>query len=361
VSVDPSAATPAAASVMSMSTVSFKFCTAKVAGAGEDADPILRVGRDLGLLGVFDGMGGAGGRVYDTPDGRHSGAYIASRFARNVVERLMMELIKPEWNLDGPAIAAELHRALASSLTARLAELKAPETALRSKLVKALPTTMALAVLQRTDPAAAAYACHLFWAGDSRAYVLEPEAGVRQLTTDDLRSGVDAMRNLTDDSVMSNCISADTEFHLNHRQVDLRAPFLVICATDGCFAYVRSPMHFEHLLLSTLQGARDVLAWQKALEAAVAAITGDDAALALLGVGADVGGFKKLFRGRIGEVGRRYVDPLDELDEQVTQAERQLEGLRARRAELGAELWDAYRHEYEGYLVAAEPASEETP
>ena len=74
---------------------------------------------------------GPGGRVYDTPDGRHSGAWIASRFAPNAVERLMLELIKPEWNLDGPATAAELHRVLASSLAARLAELKAPETTLR--------------------------------------------------------------------------------------------------------------------------------------------------------------------------------------------------------------------------------------
>jgi serine/threonine protein phosphatase PrpC len=181
VSVESSAAPPAADV---MPSVSFRFCTAKVAGEGEDSDPILRVGPDLGLLGVFDGMGGAGGTVYDTPDGRHSGAYIASRFARNVVERLMLELIKPEWNLDGPATAAELHRVLASSLAARLAELKAPETTLRSKLVKALPTTMTLAVLQRTGPAASAYDCHLFWAGDSRAYVAEPDGGLRQLTTD---------------------------------------------------------------------------------------------------------------------------------------------------------------------------------
>ena len=347
-SVDSSVDTPPAASVMP--SVSFKFCTAKVAGEGEDSDPILRVGPDLGLLGAFDGMGGAGGRVYDTPDGRHSGAYIASRFARNVVERLMLELIKPEWNLDGPATAAELQRLLASSLAARLAELKAPETTLRSKLVKALPTTMTLAVLQRTDPAAAAYSCHLFWAGDSRAYVADPEAGLMQLTTDDLRSGGDAMRNLTDDSVMSNCISADTEFHINHHQVQLQAPFLLLCATDGCFAYVRSPMHFEHLLLSTMQGARDVPAWQQALEAQVTAITGDDAAIALLGLGADLEGFKQLFNDRAEEVGRRYIDPLDELDGQVHQAEQQLAGLRARRVELGAELWGAYKGDYERYL-----------
>jgi serine/threonine protein phosphatase PrpC len=340
-----SSAEPAA-----MPSVSFKFCTAKVAGEGEDSDPILRVGPDLGLLGVFDGMGGAGGRVYDTPDGRHSGAWIASRFARDVVERLMLELIKPEWNLDGLATAAELQRLLASSLAARLAELKAPETTLRSKLVKALPTTMTLAVLQRTGPAAAAYDCHLFWAGDSRAYVAEPDGGLRQLTTDHLRSGGDAMRNLTDDSVMSNCISADTEFHIDHHQVQLQAPFLLLCATDGCFAYVRSPMHFEHLLLSTLQDAQDVPAWQQALEAEVMAITGDDAAITLLGLGADLDGFKKLFNDRAEEVGRRYIDPLDELDGQVHRAEQQLAGLRTRRVELGAELWATYKDDYERYL-----------
>jgi serine/threonine protein phosphatase PrpC len=359
VSVESSAATPPAAPVMP--SVSFKFCTAKVAGEGEDSDPILRVGPDLGLLGVFDGMGGAGGRVYDTPDGRHSGAYIASRFARNVVERLMLELIKPEWNLDGPATAAELHRLLASSLAARLAELKAPETALRSKLVKALPTTMTLAVLQRTGPAAAAYDCHLFQAGDSRAYVAEPDGGLRQLTTDHLRSGGDAMRNLTDDSVMSNCISADTEFYIDHHQVQLQAPFLLLSATDGCFAYVRSPMHFEHLLLSTMQDAQDVPDWQQALEAEVTAITGDDAAIAVLGLGADLDGFKKLFKDRADEVGRRYIDPLDELDGQIHQAEQQLAGLRARRVELGAELWATYKGSYERYLAAPEPAGEEAP
>jgi serine/threonine protein phosphatase PrpC len=342
-----------------MPSVSFRFCTAKVAGEGEDADPILRVGPNLGLLGVFDGMGGAGGRVYDTPDGRHTGAWIAARFARNVVERLMLELIKPEWDLDGPATAAELQRVLASSLAARLAELKAPESTLRSKLVKALPTTMTLAVLQRTDPAAGTYACHLFWAGDSRAYVADPEAGLLQLTSDDLRSGGDAMRNLTDDSAMSNAISADTDFHVNHRQVELKAPFLLLCATDGCFAYVRSPMHFEQLLLSSLGAARDVSDWQRALEAAVTAVTGDDAALALLGPGTDLAGFKRLFKDRAAELQRRYIGPLDDLDGEVHRAEQELAELRARRAALGAELWGAYKPGYERHLATPEPAGEE--
>jgi len=218
---------------------------------------------------------------------------------------------------------------------------------------------MTLAVLQRTDPAAGRYAGHLFWAGDSRAYLADPETGLMQLTTDDLRSGGDAMRNLTDDSAMSNAISADTDFHINHRQVELQAPFLLLCATDGCFAYVRSPMHFEQLLLSTLGAARDVTDWQRSLEAAVTAITGDDAALALLGLGTDLAGFKRLFKDRAAELQRRYIDPLDDLEGEVQRAEQELAGLRARRAALGAELWGAYKPGYERHLAAPEPAGEE--
>ena len=50
--------------------------------------------------------------------------------------------------------------------------------------------------------------------------------------------------SLRRDSVLSNASSADTEFHINYRRVELRSPFLVVCATDGCFGYVRTPMHF---------------------------------------------------------------------------------------------------------------------
>ena len=64
------------------------------------------------------------------------------------------------------------------------------------------------------------------------------------------------MANLRQDSVVSNAMSADTDFHVNHRKVELRAPFLVAGATDGCFGYLRSPMHFEHLVLSRQQQKR---------------------------------------------------------------------------------------------------------
>ena len=89
-------------------TISFAFNLGKIPDQGEDSDPILREGPDLGLLAVFDGMGGAGGTVYETPEGRRTGAYLASRVARDVVERRMLDLLEPDWNLNGKAAAQDL-------------------------------------------------------------------------------------------------------------------------------------------------------------------------------------------------------------------------------------------------------------
>ena len=162
-------------------TISFAFNLGKIPDQGEDSDPIAREGPDLGLVAVFDGMGGAGGTVYETPDGRRTGAYIASRVARDVVERRMLDLLEPDWNLNGKAAALDLKRSVQSALRERLEELNAPPSGLRSRLLRALPTTMALVALQRTQPGGPNWTAHVLWAGDSRAYVLEP-AGVRQLS-----------------------------------------------------------------------------------------------------------------------------------------------------------------------------------
>jgi len=349
--------------VSEVAPVSFRFNFHKIPGQGEDSDPILRVGPDLGLLAVFDGMGGAGGTVYETPDGRRSGAYLGSRVARDAVERRMLELIGPSWILDGEATAAELRRTLQTALAERFAELKAPASGLRSKLVRQLPTTMALLALQRTAAGGSTYACHAFWAGDSRAYLLTAD-GVHQVTTDDLRTGGDALHNLGSDSPMSNTVSADTDFVVHHRRFELEAPFVALTATDGCFHYVRSPMHFEDLLLSTLRDARDAAAWGAALEERIVAIAGDDAAMSLLGVGADLEGFRELFAARTATLQERYITPLDELDAEVERAEQALEDLRARRVARVAELWHDYKPAYErwedGPSAAAPPATDAT-
>jgi hypothetical protein len=343
------AAAPSRFPALTGPTVSFGFNLERVPGQGEDADPILRDGRDLGLIGVFDGMGGAGGTVYDTPDGRRSGAYLASRLARDVVERRMLDLLEPEWNLNGRAAAEDLQRSVQKALVECLQELSPAPSALRSKLLRALPTTMALVALQREEPAGPTWAGHVFWAGDSRAYVFEPD-GAHQLTTDDIRDGSDAMANLRQDSIVGNAMCADADFHVNYRKVKLRSPFILVAATDGCFGYVRTPMHFEHMFLRTLQGAGDAESWSSALQAEIEAMTGDDAAMSALAVGASFEGFKSLFEDRTDKLGKRFTAPLDQLDQEIARAEQELEALRGRREVQATKLWREYQARYERYL-----------
>jgi serine/threonine protein phosphatase PrpC len=330
-------------------SLSYAFNLAKIPDQGEDSDPIVRDGPDLGLVGVFDGMGGAGGTIYETPDGPRTGAYLASRIARDVVERRMLDLLEPDWNLNGAEAADDLRRSVRRALEERLAELKAPPSRLRSKLLRALPTTMAVIALQRMHRSASTWTGHVFWAGDSRAYAFT-DSGAHQLSTDDLRDAGDAMTNLRHDSVVSNAISADTEFHVSYRRIELRAPFLLVCATDGCFGYVPTPMHFEYLVLKALDGARSVEAWSQAVQADVAAVTGDDAAMAVMGVGADFEQFQSLFARRLATLEDEFIAPLDRLSRAVQDAESALAAARQRKSDETAALWTRYQPDYERLL-----------
>ena len=332
--------------------VALGFNLAKIPDQGEDSDPIVRHGRHLGLVAVFDGMGGAGGTVYETPEGPRTGAYLASRVARDVVEPRMLRLLDPEWNLDGPAAARDLHSAVKQALVETLEGLNAPASGLRSRLIRALPTTMAMLALQRRDSFGDRWTGHLLWSGDSRVYVLDPATGAHQLTTDDIRDAGDAMVNLRQDSVVSNVMSADTDFAVQHREVELGAPFVAIAVTDGCFGYLPSPMHFEHLILAALRDSLDVDSWSAAMQSAVAAVTGDDAAMGLLAVGADHAELQELFAERTTELERRWIRPLDELGAQVRRAEEALGEARGRQLTGQAQLWGAYKTEYERYLRA---------
>jgi len=365
-------------------TVSFGFNLQKIPEHGEDSDPILLVSENAAVVGVFDGMGGAGGTVYQTPDGPFSGAYLASRIARDVVESSLRQVLNgPALNgpvLDGPALdgpvldapapaaptlnaptmADEMQRAIKNALQARLVELRVPPSGLRSRLLRALPSTMAVAVLVRAASEDPTWTCHLFWAGDSRVYAFDPGSGAHQLTIDDLRNGGDAMANLREDSVVSNALSADTEFSVRTRTVQLTEPFLLTAVTDGCFGYVGSPMHFEDLVISTMRDAADQGEWSAALQQRISAVTGDDAAAALVAYGADVDTFSQLFAARAAAVQERWVVPLDALAAEEERLEQALGLVRDEQVAARSSLWAAYEPDYARYLDEASAEQERT-
>lgn len=338
--------------------ISFGFNLAKVPDHGEDSDPILRDGPDLGLAAVFDGMGGAGGTVYETDDGPRSGAYLASRIARRVVEQHLLDLLSPERPLPGASTAVELHDAVTAALQEALAGLHAPASRLRSRLIRALPTTMALGAMQRAEPDGTTWSCQVLWAGDSRVYALTA-TGLQQLSSDDLRDPGDAMANLQHDSVISNALSADTEFVINHRRVALESPFILICATDGCFGYLRTPMHFEALLLDTLAAATSEQDWSTRLQDAISEVTGDDASLAAIGVGGDLSAMQQLLAPRLREVTEQYTTPIDALAEEVARAEAALTELQRRRSDDTARRWQRYRVGYDQALQRSDDGDAE--
>ncbi len=209
---------------------------------------------------------------------------------------------------------------------------------------------MALMALQRREARTGRWAGHVLWSGDSRVYVFEPTTGAHQLTVDDLRDQGDALLNLRQDSVVSNAMAADVDFVVHHHQVSLTAPFLAVAATDGCFGYVRTPIHFEHLVLAALRDSSSTESWSALLQERVSAITGDDAALAVLGVGADHDEFRQLFADRTADLEQRCVVPLDELETEALRAERAAAEARRRHVALQTSLWAAYKPEYESYL-----------
>ena len=75
------------------------------------------------------------------------------------------------------AAARDLQRAVKQALVETLEGLNAPASGLRSRLIRALPTTMAMMALQRRDSYGDRWTGHLLWTGDSRVYVLDPATG----------------------------------------------------------------------------------------------------------------------------------------------------------------------------------------
>lgn len=303
------------------------ICEEKIPSAGEDSY-FYKTEREMALVSVFDGCGGAGGREYAALSGK-TGAYIASRAVSGAVCNWAKSLESVS-NLEEKS----LRETLAMSITSALDTCKARcgssgNVRMKGSMSKEFPTTAAIALCTGKENSVKTT---LFWAGDSRAYILNAE-GLSQLTTDDL-DGIDAFENISADGVLTNVISASGEYTLHSRELSLPIPCILFCATDGCFGYIQTPMHFEYLLLECLRASSSLSEWEKLLNRSFSEVSGDDYSFVAVLYG--YGSFehlKRSFYAREEYMYHTYIQALQSAND-----------------ETASTLWEQYSSGYYKYL-----------
>ena len=75
---------------------------------------------------------------------------------------------------------------------------------------------------------------------------------------------------------MTNVINIDKDFSLTHLACNIEGPFAILCASDGVFGYVKTPMHFEKIVLDNLESAVNFDSFESSLTESIKNITGDD-------------------------------------------------------------------------------------
>lgn len=279
-----------------------------ITGRGEDSYLYL-ANEGMVVLGVFDGCGGSGARKYPIFD-NHTGAYLGARIVSGVIhdwfDRYATEISEEKWLecLKGE-IAGSLKRY----------DEKGGKGLIKGSMVSNFPTTAAFTVCRYIDGKLLA---QYIWAGDSRGYLLNRK-GLHQITEDDV-DGEDAMSNLSNDGVITNMISASSNFVLHNKKLELKMPCAVINATDGCFNYLQSPMHFEFLLLDSLMSAGNIAQWEKNLGHNLRAATGDDYDLTMALFGYEE--FEKLhkeYEKRMAYIEKTYIAPWEKAESEIQQ------------------------------------------
>jgi serine/threonine protein phosphatase PrpC len=320
--------------------MNFSIWIEKIENKGEDAPPTLLFGDDnTGILAVYDGLGGAGSKTYpiENQDGithEYSGAYLASRLAKAILEDYYMHTESDENFVENLAIY------LQEEFNLYLQKINTSPSKLKSKLIKQLPTTLAGIFFEENETE---LYLDVFWAGDSRCYVMTQNS-LMQLSKDDLNGHPDALQNLREDALISNCLYAGDAFVLHHFLYRFNEPCLLITATDGCFGYVETPAHFEYILLNTLMNSYyDLEDWQEKLTDIFSQIAADDVSMSLLAWGFDnLNELKNYFYPRYLFLFHEYILPLQNLENQTTQ-----DNVHITKNQLQESLWNKYKGEYD--------------
>ena len=294
------------------------FFAAKSGNLSEDAEPFfLSFSESLQhrvLIGVFDGMGGAGAAKVESSANSYSEAYIASRLLRS-------HLLNHGKKGTADVLVTRKERAVSSQVfsitmkeflvkTMKYFEIGTSGTnRIRGTLTKTLPSTLACAeILTRKN-----YQGHLqtkiypMWAGDSRVWVMTPQSGLQQITKDDVDLA-DPLEQLRQDPPMNNVVSASVDFSIREHQVELSGPCLVIAATDGICGYVRSPGEVELIVLQALKTAHfEKKPFSETLFDSFTKLANDDASCVITSIGfKDLDSVNKAFETRLRLVEDRY-------------------------------------------------------
>jgi len=312
---------------------------------GEDAPPIniSSTNECRSLIAVFDGLGGSGSSLYDEDGITHTGAYIASRQVRETIFTYFKDQMENDEFEISSELIENLKQQIKKELEDKLKKQKFGQSKLKSSLIRTFPTTLALAITnQKQDN----IEIDLLWAGDSRVYILSPKEGLVQVTKDDLKIDNDPFENIENDSPLSNMIHLDDEFTINHTKQKFEPPFFIIAATDGCFGYFPTPMHFENLLIDDLSSSNDENEWKEKITSDLKLVSGDDFSLSLSYIGKDTPNFeaiKTLFRNRQEDLYREYMKDIHDLETKLSTMKKELKEFEDKRKSLHKSLWERYK------------------
>ncbi len=317
---------------------------------GEDAPPInMEVSSNKKVIAVFDGLGGSGSTIYEEDSKKRTGAYISSRVVSKVVldyfNNLNNQKITYEVNTE---FIENLKTKIITALEEKLKLQKYEISKLKSSLIRIFPTTLTLINCDIEDNKTK---FDVVWAGDSRAYVLTADKGLIQLSKDDLKLDNDPFENLKNDSPLSNMICLENDFKLNHKTYSFKNPFFAIVATDGCFGYYSTPMHFEYYLLKSLKDSNDELEFKENLEKEFSKVSGDDFSLAITYItDTNFNQIKENFRNRLEEIYKYYMKDILEIERKiedlysvVKDSNNKINLLEKQKNDKNLELWTKYK------------------
>ncbi|MDN5871295.1 MAG: hypothetical protein L0H73_11325 [Nitrococcus sp.] len=219
-------------------------------------------------------------------------------------------------------------------------------TRLKSKILRNLPSTLA-GWVYRTEPEREILA---FWAGDSRCYALDSN-GLRQISRDEAKGNYDAFEAIWADPPLTNYISERTPNNIQRKHLLCDNPTILICASDGAFNYLPTPMNFERVVLSSLSSSETMRDWADNLAARLLAAAGDDISIILHPIGfSSFDDLKDHYRGRLEQLDGDFLGPIKALQDKQAQLERELAAIRAATKETTQEAWSRYRVTYDQYL-----------